>query len=191
MTRSATGPRTARDLTRRAFVQGALAGGGLVAVGGAGLWSLRRAATSPPEIEEPAPARLMGSQEISSAFDEGLPTTDFDTVLQDLVADMRLSSGIGEAFLRSPVGLATRDLSSLFESLRIRLGLPRQGVRRDPDALADLLRQAVRRDFVEGRLCYVNGWYLSLTECRLAALKHLLERSGPAAASAGAPPASS
>lgn len=177
MTRSATEPRTTRDLTRRAFVQGALAGGGLVAVGGAGVWSLRRAAKPPPAIEEPSPAGLTGSQEISSAFDEGLPTTDFDTALQDLVADMRLSSDVGAAFLRSPVGLATRDLSSLVESLRIRLGLPQQGVRRDPDALADLLRQAVRLDFVEGRVCYLNDWYLSLTECRLAAVKHLLEQS--------------
>ena len=39
-----------------------------------------------------------------------------------------------------------------------------------------LLAKAIKEDFLEGDLCVVEGWQLSLTECRLAAFKLLLER---------------
>ena len=47
----------------------------------------------------------------------------------------------------------------------------------DPD-LGSALAARVRQDFAEGALCEVEGWRLSLTECRLAGLRRLAVREG-------------
>ena len=46
----------------------------------------------------------------------------------------------------------------------------------EPARMIDLFAKAVKEDFLRDDLCIVEGWQLSLTECRLAALKLLLER---------------
>jgi hypothetical protein len=40
----------------------------------------------------------------------------------------------------------------------------------DPEVLRTLARREARRDYAAGRVVSVGGWYLSLTEARLAAL---------------------
>ena len=46
----------------------------------------------------------------------------------------------------------------------------------DADGLARLLSEAVKEDFSKDELCVLDGWRLSRTECRIAALKLLWER---------------
>jgi hypothetical protein len=40
------------------------------------------------------------------------------------------------------------------------------------------VRRQIESDFVRGEICRLNGWHLSLTECRLAAIAFALQESG-------------
>lgn len=46
-----------------------------------------------------------------------------------------------------------------------------------PDLLAQI-HQQIQQDFTRGDLCEVDGWVLSRTECRLAALAYLFQKAG-------------
>ena len=59
-----------------------------------------------------------------------------------------------------------------------RRGWPWIGSDMDMDRLIHLFAYAVKEDFRNGDLCLVDGWQLSRTECRLAALKFLWEENG-------------
>jgi hypothetical protein len=49
-----------------------------------------------------------------------------------------------------------------------------EGARTSGSAFPSLVREAKRADFAAGRLVYVDGWMLSLTETRIYALSALL-----------------
>ena len=84
-----------------------------------------------------------------------------DSRLQALVASGRFSPELGDAFLGegSPRSLAAYE-ASVEATLR---SLP------EGDLEAGI-RRATAHDFATGNICSVDGWQLSLTECRLAAI---------------------
>jgi len=77
---------------------------------------------------------------------------------------------VGERYLEETP--SERRLKVLVETLRQELELdPAVGSRQE---LAERVAAAVRRDFTDGRTVTVDGWVLSATEARLAAVASLL-----------------
>ena len=110
----------------------------------------------------------------------------FRELLLRTVAGLDIPCNSGEVFLSTEAGgERERDIQGLVASLEDTLGAnghPEEGDRpegwldMDADGLARLLSEAVKEDFSKDELCIVDGWQLSRTECRLAALKFLRER---------------
>ena len=44
--------------------------------------------------------------------------------------------------------------------------------------ISDVIRRRIQADFARGETCSLDGWELSLTECRLAAITFLLAKNG-------------
>lgn len=88
--------------------------------------------------------------------------------------ELALSPVIGEAYLREDD--SEKEVEKICAVLRERLAIyPWSIFWLDSDRLLDELRRAVEEDFAtEESICRVHGWYLSQTECRLAALARLL-----------------
>ena len=101
-------------------------------------------------------------------------TTTFCRLLMEASRELALSPVIGEAYLRKDD--SEKEVEKICAVLRERLAIyPWSIFWLDSDRLLDELRRAVEEDFAaEESICRVRGWYLSQTECRLAALAHLL-----------------
>lgn len=112
---------------------------------------------------------------------------EFSELLQRAVADLELPCNAGWIFLSTGVsGERERDVQGLVTLVRDRVELssdsrhdwPWIGSDKDVDRLIHLFAYAIKEDFGSGDLCLVDGWQLSRTECRLAALKFLWEEDG-------------
>lgn len=95
-----------------------------------------------------------------------------DAVLHSLQA----SDALGKAWLASLAEPPNK--SSLMAALEARI----DGQAVD---IASEIARLIREDFAQNRLCELEGWQLSLTECQLAGLRYLLV--GPAVADASEP----
>ena len=91
--------------------------------------------------------------------------------LEALIAAGDFSVELGGKHLQD-LGLAS---NGTYEALHteVMAGLPE----RSADLRRELSRKVVQ-DFAAGRVCRVDGWQLSATECRLAALAFLFKESG-------------
>ncbi len=100
--------------------------------------------------------------------------TPFCRLLMEASRELALSPALGEAYLREDD--SEKEVEKICAALRERLAIgPWSIFWLDSDRLLDELRRAVEEDFAaEESICRVQGWYLSQTECRLAALARLL-----------------
>ena len=101
----------------------------------------------------------------------GAPSVDselfvLDAALRELVSSGAFSTELGEQYLadRSASTETGREFQRFVDSM------PRGLSSAD---LSAAIRKRVTRDFEEGALCRLDGWHLSRTECRLAAVAHL------------------
>ena len=111
---------------------------------------------------------------------------EFQDLLRRTVSDLKIPCNSARSFLSAEAGEGRRhDVRELAVSLedaleRIRSDdgddQPGRWLGMEPDRVIGLFEKAVKEDFLGGDLCVVEGWQLSLTECRLAAFKLLLER---------------
>lgn len=90
--------------------------------------------------------------------------------LAGVLHDTDGARAVGRAYLAAAPAEASVDV--LVDRLRATLGADTALPVRDT-ALRTLLGAQVRRDFVTGDTCRVDGWVLSLTEARLSALTAL------------------
>ena len=95
----------------------------------------------------------------------------FNPQLEALIAEGNFSAGLGEKVLQDE---ALRS-GTTFDALHTEVmnGLSERG----PDLRGEIGKK-VERDFAERRICRIDGWQLSATECRLAALAFLFQESG-------------
>ena len=104
----------------------------------------------------------------------------FQETLIETVSELDISTKIGEAYLTSTDnGKVEQNLDEIGELIRQRLGVPASpfaGMNLDKDLLTESLAIAIKQDFLDDNICYLQNWYLSITECRLAAIKFLLEQ---------------
>ena len=117
---------------------------------------------------------------------------EFQDLLRRTVSDLKIPCNSARSFLSAEAGEGRgHDVRGLSVSLEDTLERIRSGDDEDhtgrwsgvePGRMIHLLAKAVKEDFLEGDLCVVEGWQLSLTECRLAAFKLLLERDPKAEA---------
>lgn len=131
-----------------------------------------------------------GAIYVSRTWDEGKAGSgkerEFQDLLRRVVSDLKIPCNSAQIFLSAKASEGReRDILRFSESLedtleRIRLdngeNHPERWSDMEPGRMIHLLAKAVKEDFLRGDLCVVEGWQLSLTECRLAALKLLLER---------------
>ncbi|MYF91221.1 MAG: hypothetical protein F4184_03525 [Gemmatimonadetes bacterium] len=120
-------------------------------VGGAGLGvaAWRVVSASAPQAEPPAT----------------------DPALRQLIAQGAFSVDLGQSYLDA-LGEPTEQAEEL---ARVANGLP-AGLSSDELLLA--IRERLARDFDTGKLCQVDGWLLSRTECGLAAMAFVFVRDG-------------
>ncbi len=105
---------------------------------------------------------------------------ELDQRFLKVVGELRLSDEIGRAYLsKTSLDLPNPSVDGLLERLRLRLVAPGQIRDGHPDKeeVLRILATAIRDDFAEGRICVVQNWYLSLTECQAAAI-NFLNRGG-------------
>jgi hypothetical protein len=97
--------------------------------------------------------------------------------LLEYVRGAKLPREIGRFYLRFTAYGRWEDTP---EILLRKILLSLSAVEQKDDAeIVELLRMRIQLDFtLDERVCYLDGWYLSRTECRLAALKHLLDQHG-------------
>ena len=100
--------------------------------------------------------------------------TPFCRLLMEASRELALSPVLGDAYLREDD--SEKEVEEICAALRERLAIGHWSIFwLDSDRLLDELRLAVEEDFAaEESICRVQGWYLSQTECRLAALARLL-----------------
>ena len=89
----------------------------------------------------------------------------------------RMSPEFGRLYLEQRRG-ATADLDTLAAEVMARLEAERSWRAATPalapEELDSRLGEAIAADFLQqAGLCEIDGWYLSATECRLAAMKYL------------------
>ena len=113
-----------------------------------------------------------------SAFFERPPDGDrFRNLLLDSAHTAMMSEEFGRFYLETR-GAEEVDLDSLSTELMARLEQVRPWRRLfgrlSPSELDERLAGAIGADFMlDDGLCVLEGWYLSETECRLAAMKFL------------------
>ena len=110
----------------------------------------------------------------------------FRELLRQAVAGLDIPCTAGEIFLSTGAGgEPEHDVQALVALLEDTLArMPARSGHRQPggwsdadeDQLVGLLSESIRDDFSNDELCILDGWQLSRTECRLAALKYLWER---------------
>ena len=130
---------------------------GLAVAGGAGLAGLRHA-----WLPELSGLRLGGGRVVLFEDGNGARLLDFLKPLEALAP-------VGNAWLDSLE--ESPDLVFLMQSLSTDPA-PGEG------GLEQALAGQIRRDFVQGDVCDVSGWQLSLTECRLGAVRQLAADQG-------------
>lgn len=102
---------------------------------------------------------------------KGTGGADATAGLEDLARGMEGAQDIGRAFLASPYAAAPTSREALVSALRRRVG---PGMPATASDWAEAVRAAVVEDFRNERICLLDDWYLSLTECQLAGLSVLL-----------------
>ena len=98
----------------------------------------------------------------------GRPGT-LDSRLEAFLVAGNFSPYLGEQYLRS----AGLPADGAFESL-VEATAPLVS----PGKIGDVILQRIQADFARGETCSLDGWELSLTECRLAAITFLLAKNG-------------
>ncbi|HUG44097.1 MAG TPA: hypothetical protein VMN76_07650 [Acidobacteriota bacterium] len=103
------------------------------------------------------------------------PDPGWEEGLLQYVGGAELPQEIGRFYLRLTAYGRWEDTP---EILLRKILLSLSAVKHDESAeMVELLRRRIQLDFtVDERVCSLDGWYLSRTECRLAALKYLLEQ---------------
>ena len=94
-----------------------------------------------------------------------------DPQLEALIAAGSFSPDIGQKYLEYK-GLP-ENLDMAFLNREVMEGLPRRSSDLHPE-----LRRKIGLDFASNRVCTLDGWQLSATECRLAALAFLFREGG-------------
>ena len=89
--------------------------------------------------------------------------------LQEFLVAGNFSPHVGEQYLRSAGIPADGAFESLVETTTPLVSTEEVG---------DVILQTIRDDFTRGETHRLNGWELSLTECRLAAITFLLAENG-------------
>ena len=97
----------------------------------------------------------------------------FRSLLMATVPTLKLPPQLGEAYLRQDE--SEQEMDQICASLRDRLSLnPLEMLWLDSAGLVERLGRAIREDFADdASICRLQGWYVSRTECRLAALTYL------------------
>ncbi len=116
-------------------------------------------------------ATLLGSTltgDLGRAQDQASPAA---TGLEEIARTMDGATEIGRAFLASPYADAPTSREALLAALQRRVGRGAPSVASD---WVEAVRAAVVDDFEHERICLLDGWYLTLTECQLAGLSVLL-----------------
>ena len=98
----------------------------------------------------------------------GLPNS-LDSRLGAFLVAGNFSPYLGERYLRSAGPPADGAFESLVEAT---------GPLVSSGTVGDEIRQRIQADFARGETCRLDGWELSLTECRLAAVTFLLMKNG-------------
>ena len=110
----------------------------------------------------------------------------FRKLLRQAVTRLDMPCNAGENFLSTDMsGEREHDVRAVVTSLKDTLermrtrsehSQPEGWSGLDDDELVRLLSESIKEDFSNNELCILDGWQLSRTECRLAALKYLWER---------------
>ena len=100
----------------------------------------------------------------NNASDDLIVNTGLGEPLDNLLRSLFSNSEVGESWWQIQDDMPTLDqiIASLSKTLNLNA----------PNLETELATE-IRKDFSEGKLCTVDGWQLSLTECQLAALVHL------------------
>ncbi len=135
---------------------------GAVALGGLSLGAVARAggasASAPPEV----------GPEAKRAVD----------LVRTTVPHHQNAARLGAAYLRTAP--QESDLTHLLSALTTGDADTRiSAARENPDAIRSAVRRRIATDFDHGSLVEVEGWVMSLTEVRIAALAHLVRDITP------------
>ena len=139
---------------------------------------------------------LLGRLVITLVATAWTPRISSGPVAQDLVSSLGgqllelalrldLSKKIGKLYLRSPHGMEEIDERGILAQLELSI-LEEEFDPDDSSVLHSTLAKRISKDFRDNRICYLEDWQLSLTECRLAALNYLSDLS-PQQATESAP----
>lgn len=102
----------------------------------------------------------------------GAQTPSPQEVLTQYAAELHDMSEMGKRYLAVEPSTQDELVARLLAALPNIAGLSSV-----TDAeLSNSISQRIRQDFAEEKICAIEGWYLSLTECRLAALSSVLNR---------------
>ncbi len=100
-----------------------------------------------------------------------MPDFQLNARLATLMAAGHFSPCLGETAMLQQGWAAQADISSLHAEVMSNL-------QEDKPDLPTQMHQQIQQDFASGDLCAVDGWHLSRTECRLAALAYLFHQTG-------------
>jgi len=107
------------------------------------------------------------------AFGTSAPGSSFIDDLLEFLQGYSISADLGKQFLMK-TRQSSIDANALMSSLQASLSL--YGPYSKLATLEDLLLERIAQDFEEDRLCIIENWSLSITECRLAGLKALTQK---------------
>ena len=91
--------------------------------------------------------------------------------LDVLVAAGQFSVNLGQMYLHQNVESLKFDISSLRNEVLAKLS-------NDGTDLLSQIKRRILNDFATGDLCRIDGWTLSSTECKVAAIAYIFERNG-------------
>ncbi len=109
----------------------------------------------------------------------------FLELFREVVRALDLNPEVGEIYLNSAVSRAREaNFRTLAQLIHKRVGSPApqalgwSWVMLHPHRaqLIEMLAKAIKQDFSEGNISLLQNWYLSVTECRLAAAKYILHQ---------------
>ena len=91
--------------------------------------------------------------------------------LDVLIAAGHFSVDLGQMYLHHNVESLKFDISSLRNDVLVKLA-------NDGTDLLSQIERRILNDFATGDLCQIDGWTLSSTECKVAAIAYLFKRDG-------------